>query len=279
VNSASFICVAIALVAAVSPGAWGQGGPPFRTDDPGTPGNRHWEVNVGLAGERTQSAGSYSIPNIDVNYGLGDRIQLKYELPLAVAEHRDSGGSVTAGLGNSLIGMKYRFFEHRPRTSTANSEPTFSFSAYPQLILSNPTRSVGRGVIEPGPRFFLPMEASARIGPLRFVAETGYWFNRSDAANAWIRGLMLGHEFRKGPGLYLEFYDQADVKGTGGKPAAGESTVGAGGRWPIVRNRSVLLTGMAGRSVTNPTHTNSQPRWIAYVGMQFLFGPHVAAHE
>src|SRR5437899_3627656 len=52
----------------------------------------------------------------------------------------------------------------------------------------------------------------------------------SDAANSWIRGLMVGHEFRKGSGLYLEFYDQADVKGTGGKPAARESTIGAGGR-------------------------------------------------
>jgi hypothetical protein len=24
-----------------------QGGPPFITDDPGTPGNKHWEINLG----------------------------------------------------------------------------------------------------------------------------------------------------------------------------------------------------------------------------------------
>ena len=27
-----------------------QGGPPFITDDPGTPGNQHWEVNLGWIG-------------------------------------------------------------------------------------------------------------------------------------------------------------------------------------------------------------------------------------
>jgi len=27
--------------------AHSQGGPPFITDDPGTPGNRHWEINLG----------------------------------------------------------------------------------------------------------------------------------------------------------------------------------------------------------------------------------------
>ena len=30
--------------------AHAQGGPPFITDDPGTPGNRQWEINVGWLG-------------------------------------------------------------------------------------------------------------------------------------------------------------------------------------------------------------------------------------
>src|ERR1700727_2204166 len=68
--------------------AHAQGGPPFRTDDPETPGNRNWEINFGWVGERSTGEGSYSIPDVDLNYGLGDRIQLKFELPIVIHEIR-----------------------------------------------------------------------------------------------------------------------------------------------------------------------------------------------
>jgi len=68
--------------------AQGQAGPPFRTDDPETPGNKHWEINFGWVGDRNPAAGAYQVPDFDINYGLGDRIQLKYELPIAIEESR-----------------------------------------------------------------------------------------------------------------------------------------------------------------------------------------------
>jgi hypothetical protein len=58
--------------------ALGQGGPPFRTDDPETPGDHHWEIKFGSIGDRNPAAGAYQVPDFDINYGLGDRIQLKY---------------------------------------------------------------------------------------------------------------------------------------------------------------------------------------------------------
>jgi hypothetical protein len=33
--------------------ALAQGGPPFLSDDPDTPGNKHWEINLGFLGERS----------------------------------------------------------------------------------------------------------------------------------------------------------------------------------------------------------------------------------
>src|SRR5580693_10337693 len=74
--------------------AHAQAGPPFRTDDPETPGNKHWEINFSWLADRNPQEGSYSIPDFDVNYGLGDRIQLKYELPIAVHEDRGNSGEV-----------------------------------------------------------------------------------------------------------------------------------------------------------------------------------------
>ena len=56
-----------------------QGGPPFRSNNPGTPGKRHWEINTAGIGERNPVQGTYSLPNFDINYGLGDRTQMKYE--------------------------------------------------------------------------------------------------------------------------------------------------------------------------------------------------------
>ncbi len=37
----------LAPVLAAASLACAQGGPPFITDDPGMPGNRHWEINLG----------------------------------------------------------------------------------------------------------------------------------------------------------------------------------------------------------------------------------------
>jgi hypothetical protein len=62
-------------------------GPPFRTDDPETPGNRQWEINFGWLGDHNSDQGSYSIPNFDMNYGLGNSIQLKYELPIVLNQN------------------------------------------------------------------------------------------------------------------------------------------------------------------------------------------------
>src|SRR6202453_4999190 len=161
-----------------------QGGPPFRTDDPETPGNKHWEINFGWIGDRNPAAGAYQVPDFDINYGLGDRIQLKYEIPIAIEETQPQPatpgqsavpGQVIGGLGESLLGIKWRFYEHHPGDPWARNRfgtgllPVFahqppepaaasgdspgaadspeqlvdlSVSTYPQLFLDNPTRAV-----------------------------------------------------------------------------------------------------------------------------------------
>src|SRR5215217_3076227 len=42
--------------------AQAQGGPPLLTDDPGTPGNRHWEVNLAGTVEHTAETSLYEAP-------------------------------------------------------------------------------------------------------------------------------------------------------------------------------------------------------------------------
>ncbi len=311
--------------------AWGQGGPPFRTDDPDTPGNRHWEINFGFIGDRNPGAGGYQTPDVDMNYGLGDRIQLKYELPLAIAETRAqiatsgtpaTGSVVIAGLGESLLGVKWRFFEHhagdrsvregfgtglpalfghgaQPAApagvsgdapgaadkawATGERPATFQLGTYPQLYLNNPTRSVRRGLVAAGPNFYLPIEVSGRIGPIRYNADGGYNFGNRNLAQSWNRGLLVGHEFSDSTEAYVEVYDLQDAnrkplgRGNGNYAASGvkqrETTLGVGGRQALNQAKTLNLLLMGGRSFQRSAAATGQPSWIAYVGLQVLLGP------
>lgn len=272
-------------------GAMGQAGPPFRTDDPDTPGNKHWEINLGWTGDRNPYEGYYSVPDFDINYGLGDRIQLKYELPIAVHELRGgvnndgeftppSRARVDVGLGESLLGVKWRFYEHRAKKvgSTKGDaeapEPDFSMGIYPQLSLNNPTRSVQREVVLPGPQFLLPIVANARVGPLRLAGEVGYWFTNRKVPQSWIRGLVIGHDFKPRTEAYIEVYNQQDANRVDGASKQRESTLGAGVRQGLNSGESVVLLLMGGRSFQKITSSSGQPSWIGYAGLQFLVGPH-----
>jgi len=59
-------------------------GPPFITNDPGTPGNGHWEINIAAMQTTVPDESVWQLPQLDVNYGLGERIQLTFEVPYVV---------------------------------------------------------------------------------------------------------------------------------------------------------------------------------------------------
>jgi len=293
----SFKCLRWVSVIILSPPfffnvpAYAQGGPPFRTDDPETPGNRHWEINFGWIGDRNAEAGAYQVPDFDINYGLGDRIQLKYEIPIAIEETRPQpaaatvpavSGQVIGGLGESLLGVKWRFYEHhrndpwvKNRFGTglpaafgkhAESQPAeasgdapgeedspeslvnFSVSTYPQLFLNNPTRAVQRGLVAAGPTFFLPLEVNGRVGPIRLLGEVGYNFGNQSVPQSWGRGLMVGHEFSDRTEAYLELYDQQDANRI--PPGRGVRQFATG--YPKQREATL---GLGGRQALNKAKT------------------------
>ncbi|HTF64363.1 MAG TPA: hypothetical protein VK638_16900 [Edaphobacter sp.] len=188
--------------------ATGQAGPPFRSDDPGTPGNGQWEINIAGVGRRNPAEGRYSLPNLDLNYGLGDRIQLKYEMAYGIEEVRGSTPSLAGGVGNSLAGVKYRFFE-TPANKTGESN--FSMSVYPQLLFSAVSSSVRRGVADPS-QFYLPFEYAGRVGQFTFSAEVGHWFARQQIPGTWTQALVLGDELSKRSEVFVELYRTSDFQ-------------------------------------------------------------------
>ena len=45
------------------------------TDDPGTPGNRKWEINLAAALEHRPGETLLDLPAIDLNYGVGENMR------------------------------------------------------------------------------------------------------------------------------------------------------------------------------------------------------------
>ncbi len=144
---------AVVLVAGGIGTARAQGGPPMVTDDPETPGDGKWEINLAGLGSRTR-AGRWevSVPDADINYGWGDRIQLKLDVPWTFV--RESGERWKSGLGAGNVGVKWRFLD--------GGDGGLSMSTYPQYLSGWLQSSKKRGITSDEKEFFLPLGPRAK---------------------------------------------------------------------------------------------------------------------
>jgi Putative MetA-pathway of phenol degradation len=233
--------------------AFAQGGPPYYTNDPGTPGNLNWEINFGYMPFLYSDNSLSHTPDVDINFGIGDRIQLTYENAWLRAE--DPVAGTRFGLGQSNPGVKWRFYD--------GGEGGLSISMFPQLFLNNPDNAVQRGITSPHDSFLLPFEFAKSFGPLDVNYEAGYQFVRK-GDDGWITGLVLGHEFRQRLELDMELYATGTFH-----PSESQPLIDLGARYKL--HPPVILLLMAGRGL-EPTRPN-QPYFVGYFGIQLLLPP------
>jgi Putative MetA-pathway of phenol degradation len=247
-------CVALLLgfLFGVVP-AFAQGGPPYYTNDPGTPGNLNWEINFGYMPFLYSNNSLSHTPDVDINFGIGDRIQLTYENAWLRAE--DPVAGTRFGLGQSNPGMKWRFYDA--------GENGLSISTFPQFFLNNPDNAVERGITSPHDSFLLPFEFAKRFGPVDVNYEAGYQFVRK-GPNGWIMGLVLGHNFTDRFEMDVELYSTGTFH-----PSESQPTIDVGARYKV--HSPVILLLMAGRGL-EPTRP-SQPYFVGYFGIQVLLPP------
>jgi hypothetical protein len=227
-----------------------QAGPPFFTNDPGTPGNANWEINLAAAQTIARGTGSYQVPQIDLNYGLGDRIQLTYEIPYVLQS--TDGEPRQSGWSNGYPGVKWRFFDQ--------GNDGWRLSVFPQVETGVSAAAQQRGIGGPGPRFLLPIEASTTIGSVDLDLEAGYYFPRR-GVNEQIIGLVAGHSFTDRLELDAEVYDD---RATGAPPRY--TLLDVGGRYKLSRGFIALF--MVGRSISGTGA--GQPEFSGYFGIQIL---------
>ncbi len=238
-------------VAALPRQAVAQGGPPLLTDDPETPGNGHWEINVAWTLSQKQNQRLFAIPLIDINYGLGERLQLKAEVPWLVLQRRREG--IQSGIGSANFGVKWRFLDKK--------RYGFAMSTYPQLEIRTSASSVRRGLIEQGGELRLPVEISRELGPVTINGEVGYQVVQREKDEV-LYGLVVGGEVNK----HLELV--GEIHGTAKRNFAGNELIfNVGGRFRMSKHYTLLFS--TGRSLRRTA--TRQPTLLAYVGSQFNF--------
>jgi PEGA domain/Putative MetA-pathway of phenol degradation len=125
------------------------GSPPMVIDDTATPGPGNWEVNVVFLGDLSTDSDTYESPLVDINYGVGENVQLKVEVPYAFTRNvltDEAGNKETVrarGVADSRVGVKYRFYD--------NDETNLSLAVYPQIEFRSPgARSRENGGVSDG---------------------------------------------------------------------------------------------------------------------------------
>lgn len=229
-----------------------EGGPPMITDDTATPGDGNWEINLAWTLERSGSSTVQEIPLVDVNYGVGDRIQLKFEVPWIVA--REASAGTRSGLGNSSAGVKWRFRDA--------GEASWRASVYPQLEFENPgSSSASRGLADEGGSFRLPFQFEREFGRTGVDLEAGRDF-RARSEDEWFGGIAIGRDVAVALGLVVELAWRA-------APDFGQAaiTLNTGARVAIAERGALLLS--AGRTVHDGFEDAEAT--IGYLGWQFLF--------
>ena len=253
-----FILFGLLLIFSSATPAFAQGGPPYYTNDPGTPGPFNWEINLGYMPFFYSNQSVSHTPDVDINFGIGDRIQLTYENAWLRVQNPSTApqfGRTQFGMGQSNPGVKWRFYDA--------GEDGLSVSVFPQFFLNNPNDAVRRGITPPSQSFLLPFEFSKKFGPVDVDYEIGYQAVYK-GPDGWITGLVVGHEFTSKLEADIEFYDQGTFHPSGHQP-----TIDFGGRYKI--HSPIIFLLMAGRSLA-PTRSD-QAYFVGYCGIQFLLPP------
>ena len=234
-------CISLATVRA-------QGGPPMITDDPGTPGDGQWELNTAFTTEHRAAARSFESPLLDLNYGVGERLQLKYEV--AWVRLRDDLGT-HAGFGNSLAGIKWRFYDA--------GETAWQASAYPQVEFNNPgSRADVRGLADHGTSFLLPFQVRRDFGSFAFNADLGCVWHRAGGTE-WFGGVVLGREVAHGTELAVELHAE-----TGGRFQQAALAANVGLRHDLSEHCTLLVS--LGRELHNAR--DARATLLVYLGLQ-----------
>ncbi|MFL6501526.1 MAG: hypothetical protein ACJ8LL_12520 [Candidatus Udaeobacter sp.] len=238
------------LVASVAPIAFGQGGPPMITDDPGTPGNGRWEDNLAIIVGHRPNETAIDLPEIDLNYGVGEHIQLTLQTASVLVKR--SGHGLLGGLGETEAAVKWRFLDE--------ATSGFDVSIFPRIIFNVGQSSVRRGLADDGTRFQIPFQAAKAFGRVHVNAEVGPRAS-TVGRSEWLCGVVCGFDVSNQTMLMTELHDESRMNFS-----RDVLTLNFGLRHEFTENY-ILIVSM-GHEVRSPDQPTAL---IGYFGMQFVY--------
>jgi hypothetical protein len=227
-----------------------QGGPPMITDDPGTPVNGHWENNIAVVFEHRPNETSWDLPAIDLNYGVGEHIQLTLQGGPVLLKR--SGHGLIGGLGGTEAAVKWRFLDEE--------KSGFDVSMFPRVIFNITQSSIRRGLTEDGTRFQIPFQVAKTFGRFHADAEFGPLASTLGRSE-WIYGIVGGVELAKTTMLMAELHGTSRMNFT-----RDVLTVNVGLRHQLTEAR--ILIASIGHELRDPDQARS---FIGYLGVQLLY--------
>ena len=220
------------------------------TDDPGTPENGKWENNLAIIFEHRPNETSFDAPEIDLNYGVGEHIQLT--LQNAPVLLKRSGHGLIGGLGSTEAAVKWRFLDE--------ATSGLDMSMFPRVIFNVVQSSVRRGLAEDGTCFQIPFQMAKTFGRWHADVEVGPRAS-TVGRSEWLCGIVCGFDLTKPTMLMAELHDESRMNFSGDV-----LTLNFGLRHEFTENYILIVSmGHELRSPDQPTAL------IGYFGMQFLY--------
>jgi hypothetical protein len=220
------------------------------TDDPGTPGNGHWEINLAWTDQQSDGSTLLGLPLLDANYGVGERIQLNYQASWNVLNN--SGQPAHDGMSDSQLAVKWRYYDA--------GDMGLQLSMYPRYTFVNPgSDSDRRGTADPDATFLLPFEVRRNFGFISVNVDLGHTFSGAADDRGWMGGLCVGREVVKGWELDAEIHLT-----TSEGAERSEAILNLGTRYDFSDHATLLL------AAGSDAHNSLGPRisLLTYVGLQ-----------
>ena len=221
------------------------------TDDPGTPGDKKWEINLALAFEHRPGETSSDVPAIDLNYGVGEHIQLT--LQTAPVLLKREGHGLIGGLGGTEAAVKWRFLDQQ------KNGDGFDMSMFPRVIFNVIGSSARRGLSEDGTRFQIPVQMAKTFGRWHADAEFGPLVS-SVGRSEWLGGVVAGLDVSKRTLLMAELHATSRMNFT-----SEVLTVNLGVHHEFSATRILIVS--LGREISSPDPLAT----IGYFGMQLIY--------
>ena len=246
-RSRNIVAIAVWLIAVTI--AHGQGGPPMITDDPGTPGDGKFEINLALAFEHRPGETMVDSPAIDINYGVGERIQLTLQGGPVLLKRSDHGA--IGGLGGTEAAVKWRFIDDKERGMT--------MSMFPRVIFNISQSAARRGLSEDGTRFQIPFEFAKKFHGFDLDLEWGPLVS-TVGPSQWLYGIVIAVDLSKTAAVMAELHGTSRTNFSDD-----ELAVNFGIRQKLTEHS--IFIGSLGHELRSP----EARALIGYAGLQLLF--------